>query len=150
MTFCTQCAAIISNPTDVCPACGHRASASGPSGNLARNGRRSVPRLGFLRFLYFSPVILVVVFVATFIQREAEQQAWLASTYAAGQIAAENGDLIAAQNAFSSLVNDRDSQQRSLAIEQQLAPLEAGYANGLRAMERSEYEAAIAYFEPVV
>jgi Tol biopolymer transport system component len=109
-----------------------------------------VPRLGFLRFLYFCPVILVVVFVGTFVQREAEHQAWLASTYAAAHTAAATGDLIAARNAFSSLVNYRDSQQRAIDLERQLAPLEAGYANGLRATERGEYEAAIAYLEPVV
>jgi dipeptidyl aminopeptidase/acylaminoacyl peptidase len=150
MTFCTHCAAIISDPSEVCPSCGRHASASKPSVSFAGNGRQSVPRLGFLRFLYFSPVILVVVFVATFVQREAEHQTWLASMYAAGQSAAANGDLISARNAFSSLVNYRDSQQRALDIEQQLAPLEAGYANGLRAIERGEYEAAIASLGPVV
>ena len=145
MTFCTVCAAPIPPTSDACAACGARVEPSLAAGAPGDSSRKTI----LIRFLYLAPALLILAVAAAFIERESARQAWLASTYAAAQDAASAGDLIAARAAFSDLVGYRDADTRAKEIDTQLAPLEAAYADGLRAIEHGDYASAVALLEPV-
>lgn len=102
-----------------------------------------------MRLLYFSPIILCVAFLTGFLQRESAHQTMLASAYAAAQGSAAAGDLVSAKDGFSALTGFRDADQRAQEINVLLRPLEAGYAEGTRAINQGDYERAVELLAPV-
>src|SRR5215208_232895 len=149
MTFCTACASPITPPNQSCPTCGalhapavmlhaSRFSADAPA-------KRSV----LIRLLYKTPVLLLFVVAGGFMQRHTAQQQWLESAYAAAESAANAGDIVAAREAFMAIVGYRDAAERASEIETRLEPLEAGYLDGLQAIDRGDYEAAVELLAPV-
>ena len=150
MTFCTVCASPLDPTSPACPACGTLVAAEKPPGA----GIRSLPaepreRLLLLRVLYLSPILVVLVLIGVLIERESSQQAALAVAYAAAENAAAAGDLVAARDGFTSLGHYRDADQRAAEMRQLLEPLEARYLNGLNAMDRGDYEEAVAHLAAV-
>lgn len=147
MTFCTACAAPISETAEICPTCGAQrlVAASGSSDPAPRSARRSF----LLRFLYLAPVLLLVAIAAGFVQRQSAQQEWLASAYAEAEHAASAGDLVSAREGFNAIAGFRDAATRAREMESRLRPLEASYVDGLQAIERGDYAAAVALLEPV-
>src|SRR5829696_6916068 len=149
MTFCTACASPITPPNQSCPTCGalhapavmlhaSRFSADAPA-------KRSV----LIRLLYLAPVLLLFVVAGGFVQRHTAQQQWLESAYAAAESAANAGDIVAAREAFMAIVGYRDAAERASEIETRLEPLEAGYLDGLQAIDRGDYAAAVELLAPV-
>ena len=148
MTFCTGCASPLAPAMSVCPTCG----AIGESTGAVRKDR--VPsaasrRSMLIRLLYLAPVLLVFAVAGGFVQRHTAQQQWLASAYASAEGAANTGDLVSAHEGFTSIAGYRDAASRAQEMEIQLEPLEAGYADGLQAIEQGEYAAAVALLAPV-
>jgi Tol biopolymer transport system component len=113
--------------------------------------RAGVPpsRSVLVRILYLAPILLLVAFAAAFVNRHLAEQAWLAAAYAAAEDAVDAGDLVSAREGFQSLIDYRDADARVKEVSALLQPLEEGYANGLRAIERGDYEAAVQFLEPV-
>jgi hypothetical protein len=74
---------------------------------------------------------------------------WLASGYAAAQDAARAGDIVAAREGFMAIIGYRDAAERADEIQTRLEPLEAGYLDGLQAIERGDYAAAVELLAPV-
>lgn len=102
-----------------------------------------------MRLLYLAPILLVVAMIGGFIQRQTLQQQWLASAYAAAETAAESGDLVSAREGFVAIAGFRDAAARAEEMDVRLAPLEADYTDGLEAIERGDYAAAVQLLEPV-
>jgi Tol biopolymer transport system component len=102
-----------------------------------------------IRLLYLAPVLLLFVVAGGFVQRHTAQQQWLESAYAAAESAANAGDIVAAREAFMAIVGYRDAAERASEIETRLEPLEAGYLDGLQAIDRGDYEAAVELLAPV-
>jgi Tol biopolymer transport system component len=146
MTFCTVCAAPIPPTSDACATCGARVEPNPSSSVPGEQSSRTI----LIRLLYLAPVVLILVVTVALFQRESARQAWLASAYASAQGAASTGDLVAARAAFRDLVGYRDADSRAKEIDAQLAPLEGAYADGIQAMERDDYAAAVVLLEPVV
>lgn len=148
MTFCIACASPIAGPSPRCPNCGadHHLPAPVPVARAAAAPRR---RSILIRLLYLAPVLLVFAIAGGLLQRHSAEQQWLASAYAAADGAASAGDLVSAHEAFTAIAGYRDAATRAEAMEVQLEPLKAGYADGLQAIERGEYAVAVALLEPV-
>jgi Tol biopolymer transport system component len=146
MTFCTACAAPIPPTSEACAACGARLERSLVATTPSRDRSH---KTALIRLLYFAPVLLLLGLTTAVVQRESARQAWLASAYAAAEGAASAGDLVTARAAFTDLVGYRDAEIRAKQIDSQLAPLEAAYADGLRAMESGDYASAVKLLEPV-
>lgn len=140
MTFCTVCAAprSLSYP---CPACGALAEPTAPSPDKVSPNS---PHLGVLRMLYLVPLLLVAVFAVVAVQREVATREWLASSYAAAESAAAQGQLVVARDAFASISGYQDADARLRDLERRLAPLEQAYTEGLTALEAGDYERAVA------
>jgi Tol biopolymer transport system component len=102
-----------------------------------------------MRLLYLAPVLLLLAVAGGLVQRYTAQQQWLASAYAAAQDAATAGDIVAAREGFMAIVGYRDAADRAREIEIRLEPLEAGYLDGLQAIERGDYAAAVELLAPV-
>ncbi|MFN8591576.1 MAG: hypothetical protein U0031_08965 [Thermomicrobiales bacterium] len=102
-----------------------------------------------LRLLYVAPVLVALSMGAGFLQRQSAQQQWLASAYASADSAAAAGDLVTARDGFTAIAGYRDASHRAEDIEGRLAPLEAAYLDGLQAMDRGDYAAAVALLAPV-
>jgi Tol biopolymer transport system component len=149
MTFCTVCAAPIYSNTETCEACGARIERSIDGAGGATRRRSTTPNTLLMRLLYLAPIALLVVTGVTYLQRETSQQAWLATAYAAAEEVAASGDLVSARQAFLDLTGYRDAESRAQEIETRLAPLQAAYADGLRAIDQGEYATAVALLEPV-
>jgi Tol biopolymer transport system component len=148
MTFCTSCAAPIAPTATTCPACGLPArtvATIAPAERPIESARRSL----LLRLLYVAPVLLVFAVAGGFVQRQTVQQQWLASAYAAADSAAASGDFVSAREGFSAIAGFRDAAARAEEMDDRLAPLEAGYTDGLQAIERGEYAAAVELLAPV-
>src|SRR5215210_7735896 len=150
MTFCTACASPIATPNQSCPTCGalyapavalhaSRVSAEAPA-------KPSI----LIRLLYLAPVLLLIVIAGGLVQRHTAQQQWLASAYAAAEEAAKAGNIVAAREGFMAIVGYRDAAERTREIETRLEPLEAGYLDGVQAIERGDYAAAVELLAPVV
>jgi hypothetical protein len=88
-----------------------------------------------IRLLYLAPILLLFAVAGGLIQRHTSQQQFLASAYAAAQDAAKAGDIVAAREGFLAIVGYRDAAVRAREIETRLEPLEAGYLDGLQAIE---------------
>ncbi len=140
MTFCTVCAAPRSLSL-ACPNCGALAESAPPPGDSASG---SSPHHGVLRMLYLVPLLLVAAFAVVGVQRELANREWLASSYAAAESAAAEGNLVVARDGFASIAGYQDADDRLREIEQLLAPLEQAYAEGLTALEAGDYERAVA------
>ena len=147
MTFCTACAAPMSESAATCPGCGaQRMGLVTPaSAAPARPPRRSF----LLRLLYLAPVLVLFAAAAGFIQRHTAQQEWLASAYAEADHAASSGDLVSAREGFNAIAGYRDAASRAKEMESRLKPLEASYVDGLQAIDRGDYAAAVSLLEPV-
>jgi Tol biopolymer transport system component len=149
MTFCTACASPIATPYHSCPTCG---ALHAPV--VALNGSR-VPatapakRSILIRLLYLAPVLLLFAVAGGLVQRHTAQQQWLASAYAAAQDAARAGDIVTAREGFMAIVGYRDAAEQAREIETRLEPLEAGYLDGLQAIERGDYATAVELLGPV-
>lgn len=150
MRFCTQCAAHLDPAHDHCPACGTPVPAPvtpAPATALP-SGQRG--RQQIVRWLYIAPLAFFLVIAAAQFERERAQQSSLASVYAAASTAEETGDLVAARDAFASLIGYRDASLRAEILSRQLAPFELDYDGGLEAMQRGDYPTAIRLLESVV
>jgi Tol biopolymer transport system component len=148
MTFCTSCAAPIAPTADTCPSCGlpARSVAAPTQAPLSREApRRSV----LLRLLYVAPVLLIFAIAGAFVQRQTVQQQWLASAYASAENAAASGDYVSAREGFTAIAGFRDAADRAEEMNDRLAPLEAGYTDGLQAIERGDYAEAVEHLAPV-
>lgn len=139
MTFCTVCAAprTLSLP---CPNCGALAE---PEVSAASRDSWNNRHHGVLRLLYVVPLLMVAVFVVVAVQREMANREWLASSYAAADSAAAQGQLVIARDGFASISGYQDADARLRDIEQRLAPVEQAYAEGLTALEAGDYERAV-------
>jgi TolB protein len=102
-----------------------------------------------IRLLYLAPILLLFAITGGLVQRHTTQQQWLASAYAAAQDAARAGDIVAARDGFVAIVGYRDAAERAREIETRLEPLEAGYLDGLQAIERGDYATAVELLVPV-
>jgi Tol biopolymer transport system component len=108
-----------------------------------------VKRSVLIRLLYLAPVLLLFAIAAGFVQRQTAQEQWLASAYAAAEDAAREGDIVAAREGFMAIIGYRDAAERADEIETRLEPLEAGYLDGVQAIERGDYAAAVDLLAPV-
>src|SRR5215207_4442576 len=149
MTFCTACASPISTSNQSCPTCGalHPPALALQSPGFL--GRAPAKQSIFMRLLYLAPVLLLLAVAGGLVQRYTAQQQWLASAYAAAQDAARAGDIVAAREGFMAIVGYRDAADRAREIEIRLEPLEASYLDGLQAIERGDYAAAVELLAPV-
>lgn len=140
MTFCTVCAAprSLSLP---CPNCGAQEELTILPADKVRDAD---PHHGVLRLLYLVPLLLVAVFAVVAVQRELTNREWLATSYAAADAAADQGQLVVARDGFASVAGYRDADARLREVEQRLAPLEQAYTEGLTALEAGDYERAVA------
>jgi Tol biopolymer transport system component len=149
MTFCTACASPIAMSNQSCPTCGAlRASTVGLNApRLPANtpAKRSI----LIRLLYLAPVLLLFAVAGGLVQRHTSEQQWLASAYAAAHDAAKAGDIVTAREGFMAIVGYRDAAERAREIETRLEPLEAAYLDGLQAIERGNYAAAVELLGPV-
>ncbi len=149
MTFCTACASPIATPNQPCSTCGalHAAALAlnSPSKPADAPPKRSI----LIRLLYLAPVLLLFAVAGGLVQRHTAQQQWLASAYAAAQDAARAGDIVTAREGFMAIVGYRDAAERARQIEVSLEPLEAGYLDGLQAIERGDYATAVELLAPV-
>jgi Tol biopolymer transport system component len=102
-----------------------------------------------MRLLYLAPVLLLFAVAAGLVQRQASQQEWLASAYAAADSAASAGDLISARDGFSAIAGYRDATHRAAEIATRLRPLEANYIDGLLAIDEGEFAKAVELLAPV-
>ena len=142
MTFCTACASPIATSNQSCPTCG---ALNAPAVGL--NGPRTpadapTKRSILIRLLYLAPVLLLFAVAGGLVQRHTAQQQWLASAYASAQDAAKAGDIVTAREGFMAILGYRDAGERAREIETRLEPLEAGYLDGLQAIERGDYATA--------
>jgi Tol biopolymer transport system component len=149
MTFCTACASPITTSNQSCPTCGamHAPVVTAPVPPLPRDA--PVKRSVLIRLLYLAPVLLLFAIAAGFVQRQTAQEQWLASAYAAAEDAAREGDIVAAREGFMAIIGYRDAAERADEIETRLEPLEAGYLDGVQAIERGDYAAAVDLLAPV-
>jgi Tol biopolymer transport system component len=149
MTFCTACASPIATPNQSCPTCGalHLPAVALHDSRLP--GSSPAKQSTLMRLLYLAPVLLLFAVATGLVQRHAAQQQWLESTYAAAQDAAHSGDIVAARQGFMAITGYRDAAEQAHQIETRLAPLEAAYLDGLQAMERGDYAAAVDLLAPV-
>jgi Tol biopolymer transport system component len=149
MTFCTACASPITTSNQSCPTCGamHAPVVTAPVPRLPRDA--PVKRSVLIRLLYLAPVLLLFAIAAGFVQRQTAQEQWLASAYAAAEDAAREGDIVAAREGFMAIIGYRDAAERADEIETRLEPLEAGYLDGVQAIERGDYAAAVDLLAPV-
>jgi Tol biopolymer transport system component len=149
MTFCTACASPIATPNQSCPTCGalHAPAMALNSSRVPATtpAKRSI----LIRLLYLAPVLLLFAVAGGLVQRHTAQQQWLASAYAAAQVAASAGDIVTAREGFMAIVGYRDAAERAREIETRLEPLEAGYLDGLRAIEGGDYATAVELLAPV-
>ncbi|MGH2613957.1 MAG: hypothetical protein ACRDJC_01855 [Thermomicrobiales bacterium] len=148
MTFCTACASPMALSVAACPNCGarHELAAAAP---VARHPLVPARRSLLIRLLYLAPVLLMFAVAGGYAQRHTAQQAWLASAYAAAEGAASAGDLVSAREGFAAIAGYRDAADRAREMEIQLEPLEAGYVDGLQAIERGDYATAVELLAPV-
>ena len=149
MTFCTACASPIATTNRSCPTCGalHAPTVALPESRLP--GDAPATRSILIRLLYFAPFLLLFTIAGGLVQRHTEQEQWLASAYAAAQDAARAGDIVAAREGFVAIIGYRDAAERADEIQTRLEPLEAGYLDGLQAIERGDYAAAVDLLAPV-
>jgi Tol biopolymer transport system component len=108
-----------------------------------------VKRSILIRLLYLAPFLLIFAVAGGLVQRHTAQQQWLASAYAAAQDAARAGDIVTAREGFMAIVGYRDAAERAHEIETRLEPLEAGYLDGLQAIDRGDYATAVELLAPV-
>src|SRR5918994_6373240 len=134
-TCCTLCATPIASPNQSCPTCGalHAPAVALSSPRLLADA--PVKRSILIRLLYLAPFLLVFAVAGGLVQRHTVQQQWLASAYAAAQDAARAGDIVTAREGFMAIVGYRDAAERAHEIEARLEPLEAGYLDGLQAID---------------
>src|SRR5215203_156007 len=149
MTFCTACASPIASPNQSCPTCGALHAPAVPLHSSRFPADAPAKRSILIRLLYLAPVLLLFAVACGLVQRHTTQQQWLASAYAAAEDAAKAGDIVAAREGFETIVGYRDSAERVREIETRLEPLEAGYLDGLQAIERGDYAAAVELLAPV-
>jgi len=149
MTFCTACASPIASPNQSCPTCGALHAPAVPLHSSRFPADAPAKRSILIRLLYLAPVLLLFAVACGLVQRHTAQQQWLASAYAAAEDAAKAGDIVAAREGFKAIVGYRDSAERVREIETRLEPLEAGYLDGLQAIERGDYAAAVELLAPV-
>lgn len=145
MTFCTACASPLDPKADACPTCGERRE---PAAAQRAHDSTQTPRPILVRCLYIAPILLVFAVAGGFVQRHTSEQEWLATAYAAAADAASAGDLVSARDGFAAIAGYRDASTRALEMENQLEPLQADYIEGLRAIERGEYAAAVELLAP--
>jgi Tol biopolymer transport system component len=112
-------------------------------------GHAPAKQSALIRLLYLAPVLLLFAIAGGAVQRHTSQQQALASAYAAAQDAARAGDIVAAREGFVALVGYRDAAEQAREIETRLEPLEAAYLDGLQAIERGDYAAAVELLAPV-
>jgi Tol biopolymer transport system component len=146
MTFCTACASPLTPTVDACPVCGERRA---PAPDQRTTANLSAQRPILIRCLYIAPILLVFAMAGGVVQRYSAEQQWLASAYASAEVAADAGDLVSARDGFSAIAGYRDATTRAMEMDHQLEPLEADYVEGLRAIERGEYDAAVELLAPV-
>jgi Tol biopolymer transport system component len=106
-------------------------------------------RSALLRLLYLAPVVILLALGGGFVERQTAQQRWLETAYAAADHAASAGDLVAARDGFGAIAGFRDASARADAIKAQLAPLEAGYSDGLQAIAQGDYAKAVSLLQPI-
>src|SRR5215212_12025467 len=149
MTFCTACASPIAPTNRLCPTCGalHAPAVGLPGARLQEDA--PIKRSILIRLLYLAPVLLLFATAGGLVQRHTAQQQWLASAYAAAEDAAREGDIVAAREGFMAIIGYRDAAERADEIETRLEPLEAGYLDGVQAIERGDYAAAVDLLAPV-
>jgi Tol biopolymer transport system component len=149
MTFCTACASPIATTNQSCPTCGALYAPDAPLPDSRLPGNAPVKQSVLVRVLYLAPVLLLFAIAGGLVQRQNAQEQWLASAYAAAQDAARSGDIVAAREGFRAVIGYRDAAERVHEIETRLEPLEAGYMDGLQAIERGDYAAAVELLAPV-
>ena len=149
MTFCTACASPIATPNQSCPTCGalHPPAVALHGSPFLRDAPAKQSIL--IRLLYLAPVLLLFAVAAGLVQRHTAQQQWLESAYAAAQDAARSGDIVAAREGFMAILGYRDAAEQAHDIDTRLEPLEAAYLDGLQAIERGDYAAAVDLLAPV-
>jgi hypothetical protein len=118
---------------------------NGPRTPADAPAKRSI----LIRLLYLAPVLLLFAVAGGLVQRHTAQQQWLASAYASAQDAAKAGDIVTAREGFMAILGYRDAGERAREIETRLEPLEAAYLDGLQAIERGDYAAAVELLAPV-
>jgi dipeptidyl aminopeptidase/acylaminoacyl peptidase len=149
MTFCTACASPIATPNQSCPICGAQQASAAAWHRSRSPGPTPVKSSVFIRLLYLAPILLLFAVAGGLVQRHISQQEWLASAYAEAQDAAKSGDIVSAREGFLAITGYRDAAERAREIESRLEPLEAAYLDGLQAIERGDYAAAVELLAPV-
>jgi Tol biopolymer transport system component len=149
MTFCTACASPIATTHQSCPTCGalHEPAVALLDSRLPEDA--PVKRSTLIRLLYLAPILLLLAIAGGLIQRHTAQEQWLASAYAAAQDAARAGDIVGAREGFKAIIGYRDAAERADEIETRLEPLEAAYLDGVQAIDRGDYAAAVELLSPV-
>lgn len=159
--FCTVCAAAIPSAAAACATCGAAVEASGGRNRAARSApggtthppARSAARLSarplVLRLLYAVPALVLLVISGTLVARARLDQQEFADRYAAGAEAELRRDYPAAVDAFAAAGSYRDAPARRDRMLAMLAPYQAGYLDGVAALDRGEPERAIALLLPV-
>ena len=149
MTFCTACASPIATTNQSCPACG---ALHAPAVTLLDSRSLAdapIKRSTLIRLLYLAPIVLFLAIAGGLIQRHTAQEQWLASAYAAAQDAARAGDIVRAREGFKAIIGYRDAAEQVDEIETRLKPLEAAYLDGVQAIDRGDYAAAVELLAPV-
>jgi Tol biopolymer transport system component len=149
MTFCTACASPIATSYQSCPTCGAQHAPAVALLDSRIPGDAPAKRSILIRLLYLSPLLLLLAIAGALVQRHNAQEQWLESAYAAAHEAAQAGNFVAARDGFTAIMGYRDADERAHEIETRLEPLEAGYLDGVQAIDRGDYAAAVELLAPV-
>ena len=154
--FCPACAAPLATSIDRCAACGFRRAfvaapsdeGAGAAPSTARSDRRRPPRY-VVDLLYLLPLVLLLTATATMGVRAVTKHQAETDAYALGTQALAAGNLLEAWRQFEAAGDYQDAPDQVAAVERQIAPFAALYADGILALKRGEFDSAIAALEPV-
>src|SRR5262245_36671113 len=141
--FCTECETSNPSASVTCRNCG-------ASFTAARSAqRRQAPHERILRVLYLTPLLIIVVSGTVMLDRRVKTDTAAAESYRTGTIALATGRYDRALDAFAAAGSYADAEAQRAHAERLLTPYRDGYQQGLAALERGEFTAAIAALLPV-
>jgi hypothetical protein len=154
--FCPACATPLISSDETCMACGCPAGQTHiptavvdePAAHATRSGRQRPPRY-VADLLYLLPLVLLLSATATMGVRAVARHQAETDAYALGTAALTKGQLLEAQRLFDAAGDYEDAPKRAADVERQIAPYAALYSDGALALNRGDYDAALAAFEPV-
>lgn len=152
--FCTQCAT--HNPPRItrCMTCGasigsllppERSSASRIARRSGAGEMFAVGRKGIMVL----PFLVALAVGGWFSWQIYDEYRRESAAYARAEKALENGDYVAAVDAFGEAGAFRDAPERRHSTQEELAPFRTAYLDAMSALDSGDFEAAIALLEPI-